>query len=113
MAARAVVGRARLLPRLRRQGRRRVVRGRVGLVGGRVAGWVLVVAGLLALLVALSVVVAVVVDSAPGSLALLAGFLADLAGLVCLAWLLLALLGRVPRRVRGRRRGINGDLRGR
>ena len=72
------------------------------------AGPVLVGPFLAALAVVLPVAVVVVwVDPAPGFLALLVGLLA---GLVCLACLLLALLGLLLRRVRGRRRGISGDL---
>jgi hypothetical protein len=60
--------------------------------------------------VVLSVVVVAWVDPAPGFLALLVGCLA---GLVCLACLLLAGLQLVLRllRARGKRRGISGDLR--
>ena len=71
------------------------------------AGPVLVGPVLAALAVVLPVVVVLWVDPAPGFLALLVGLLA---GLVCLACLLLALLGLLLRRVRGRRRGISGDL---
>ena len=68
---------------------------------------VLVLVELLAGPVLVAPALAVWVDPALGFLALLVGFLA---GLVCLACLLLALLGLLLRRVRGRRRGISGAL---
>ncbi len=73
------------------------------------AGPVLVEPLLAALAVVLSVAVVVGwVDPAPGFLALLVGCLA---GLVCLACLLLLGLGLLLRRVQGSRPGISGDLR--